>query len=84
MKEERIMKFRLEDSRWRDGAQDLNFSRGGNTSSAVAMTWNELLNLRNFLDAKLAERERELRATDRARHSALRDDDNVSLHVLEG
>lgn len=78
------MKFRLEDSRTRDGAQDLHFSRSGNMSSYVAMSWTELLNLRNFLDAKLAEREREQRAKDRARHSSLRDDDNVSLHIVEG
>ena len=72
------MKFRLEDSRWRDGAQDLIFSRGGNTSSAVALTWSELLNLRNFLDTKLGERERGRRSR------TSMDSDNVSLRIVEG
>lgn len=77
------MRFRLEDSRWRDGAQDLIFSQGGNTSSAVAMTWEELLKLRNYLDAKLGERERARRAAEAAQAGTSMDASNVSLHILE-
>lgn len=77
------MKFLLEDSRLRVGTQDLICSPDKHPATIHGMTWAELLDLRNFLDAKLAAREREMRATRRQR-TALNDDANVSLHIVEG
>jgi hypothetical protein len=74
------MKFRLEDSRWRDGAQDLILTHSPEHApvSVNGLTWAQLLDLRNFLDAKLGERERGRRSR------TSMDSDNVSLRIVEG
>lgn len=81
-----MKKYVMEQSPWDETGtlQRLEISDNSRMIADAQLSWDDVLRLRNFLDAKLGDRERAQRAKDRARHSALRDDDNVSLHIVEG
>jgi hypothetical protein len=78
------MKYVMNQSPWDETGtlQRLEISDNSRTIVDAQLSWGDVLRLRNFLDAKLGARERDRRASQQ-RHSSLRDDDNVSLHVVE-
>lgn len=74
------MRFKLRDCDFQPGTKDLLVVRGRDSATVHKMSWGELLDLRNFLDQQLADQERERRA---ATQTALQDDGNVALHIVE-